>query len=68
MPHPGVEEGVVRIGPLAAAPGMQETDMSVFTDGRLLNGQDDTAYTEFFPNPLRAAATQALAESDWSRT
>ena len=39
--------------------------MSVFTDGRLIDGQDATAYNDFFPKPLSAAATQAPAESDW---
>ena len=31
-PSPGVEQGVVRVRSLAAAPGVQEADMSVFTD------------------------------------
>ena len=52
MPHPGVEQGVVRIRPFAAAPGMQETDMSVFPDVRIMDGQDDTVYTDFFLTPV----------------
>ena len=54
---PGVEPRMVRIRPLAAAPGVQETGMSVFTDTGLMDGQDDTMkYTDFFLAPLNAAA------------
>ena len=56
----------MRNRPIVAAPGMQETDMSVFTDTRLMDGQDDTVSTEFFPTPLHAAAAPALTESDWT--
>ena len=49
------------IRPLVAAPGMQETDMSVFTDSRLMDGHDDTAPTDFFSIPLHAAAAEALS-------
>ena len=38
--------------------------MSVLTDVRLMGGDDDTVYSDFFPTPLNAAAMQALAESD----
>lgn len=41
-PRPGVEAGMVTIEPLAAAPGVQQTDMSVSMDARLVDGQDDT--------------------------
>ena len=47
----GVEDGVMRIRPLVAAPWLQETDMSVFTYTRLMDGQDDTASTIFFNSP-----------------
>lgn len=39
--------------------------MSVFTDGTLMDGQDDTVHTNFFRAPLNAAASQALSETDW---
>ena len=39
--------------------------MSVFTDVRLMDGQDNALYTDFFPAPLNAAAAQALSETDW---
>ena len=42
----------MRIRPLVAAPGMQETDMSVFTDTRLMNGQHDTVSIVFFQSPF----------------
>lgn len=51
----GVELGMVRIRPLAAAAGVQEGDMSVVTDATLMNGQGETVYTNFFPAPLNAA-------------
>ena len=55
---------MVKVRLIAAAFGVQEVDVSVFTDVRLMNGQDDTAvYTELFPTP-NGAAVQALAESD----
>ena len=38
--------------------------MRVFTDVRLMDGQDDALYTDFFPAPLNAAAAQALSETD----
>ena len=39
--------------------------MSVFTDVRLMDGQDDALHTYVFPAPLKAAAAQALSETDW---
>ena len=54
----------MRIRALVAAPGMQERDMSVFTDTRLMDGQDDTASTFVFPTPLPAGAAQVLTKSD----
>ena len=54
----------MRMRPLVAATGLQETDMSVFTDTRLMDGQDDTASAICFPTPLPAAAAQVLTESD----
>ena len=65
MSPPRVDARAVRVRPLVAAPGVQETDMSIFTDARLMDGQDDALYTEFFPAPLNAAAAQALSETDW---
>ena len=35
-PH-RVEPGAVRVGPFAAAPGVQKTDMSVFTDASIMD-------------------------------
>ena len=60
-----VEPGTIRIRPLAAAPGVQKTDMSLFTDTRLVDSQDDTCVHGIFPCPLNAAAAQALSETDW---
>ena len=60
-----VEPGAVRARPLVAAPGVQKTDMSVFTDVRLMDGQDDALFTDFFPALLNAAAAQALSVTDW---
>ena len=60
-----VEPGAVRARPFVAAPGVQKTDMSVFTDVRLIDGQDDALFTDFFSAPLNTAAAQALSETDW---
>lgn len=49
--HPGVKQGVIRIVSFAAAPGMQETNMHVFTDVRLTDDLDGTVYTGVFPTP-----------------
>ena len=62
---PRAEQGAVRIRPLAAAPGAQKTDMSVFTDARLMDGRDDTMYTDVFTAPPNAAAPQAISDTDW---
>ena len=51
------------IRPVAAAPGVQEAGMGMFTDVRLLVGPDDSVYTEFVPTPPNAAAAQSLLES-----
>ena len=48
MSQPGVKKGVIRIIALIAAPGMQETAMSVITDARLIYGQADTLSINFF--------------------
>lgn len=45
----GVEQGGARIRPLAAAPSMQEPNMSVLTDDRLVGCQDDNKCTHFVP-------------------
>ena len=42
---------MMRIRPLVAAPGMQETDMRVFTDTRLMDGQHDTVSIVFSSPP-----------------
>ena len=62
---PGVELGTIGIRPLAAASGVQEADVNVFTGARLMDGQDDTVYTDVFPTPLNASVAQALSETDW---
>ena len=51
-PAGGVEDRVMRMRPLVAATGLQETDMSVFTDTRLMVGQDDTASTIVSQTPF----------------
>ena len=46
---PGVDRIVERIKPLAAAPGMQDTSVCVFTDVRLMGGQGNTVYADIYP-------------------
>ena len=38
--------------------------MSVYSDVTLMNGHDDTVYSDFFPTPFSAASMQALVASD----
>ena len=57
---PRVQPRAVRVRPLAAVASVQNTDMSVFTDARLVDGQDDTLYTDFFPATLNGAAQRKL--------
>lgn len=67
--QPGVKKGVVRIRPLVAAPDMQETDMSVSTDARLIQGRDGTVSTKNLSyTPIHAAAAQKLTDSRVGRT
>ena len=63
-PSPGVEQGAVGIRPLVPTPSMQAPNMSVFTDVELMDGHDETNYTDFFPPALNPAEAQALEEID----
>ena len=54
---------MIRITSLIDAPGMQELNMSVFSDVALMNGKDDTPHTDAFPPSLNAAAARALEYS-----
>ena len=65
VPTPEVERGGVTIRPLCTAPGMQEPDMSIYSDVQIMDGIDSTAHTEFFPPPLNESVAQALDKSDW---
>ena len=60
-----VERGRVIIRPLFTAPGMQEPDMSIYSDVQLMDDIDSTVHTECFPPPLNDAVAQALEKSDW---
>lgn len=63
VPHPGVEQGLVRIRYLAAATAAQETGMSVFAD--VVDGQSGTMYAIVPPPPCAVAALE-LEESNWN--
>ena len=60
----GVEQGAVGIRPLVPTPGLQALNMSVFTDVELMDGHDETKYTDCFPPALNPAAAQALEDID----
>ena len=61
---PGLEQGAVVIRSLVPTPGMQAPNMSVFTDVALMDGHDETNYTDLCPPALNPAAAQALEEID----
>ena len=62
---PRVEHGVGGVRPLVATPGLQEPDLGVLTDIRLMDGFDGTPHTSFFPIPLGPAEAQAIEASDY---
>ena len=68
MPHTEVEQGVERIWPLAAAPGMQKKDMSVFTDVRPMHSQGHKLFSYLLFLLLQIKHLQSLTGRRKSRT
>ena len=52
-PSRAVEQGATGVRPLVSTPGMRAPNMSMFTDDvELMDGHDETRYTDVFPPAL----------------